>query len=97
MYNSIASGILAILDKDLKKIDVILSVTNDEIDDFNNSGGKAIVETLKNGLLIEQTNKVIILEYKEKQFIIKYNILASDDEFNDVSFEIIKVAISELF
>jgi len=97
MYNSIASGILAILDKDLKKIDVILSVTNDEIDDFNNSGGKAIVETLKNGLLIEQTNKVIILEYKEKQFIIKYKILASVNEFNDVSFEIIKVAISELF
>ena len=97
MYNSIASGILAILDKDLKKIDVILSVSNDEIDEYNKSGGKSIVETLKNGLLIEQTNKFISLEYKENQFIIKYKILANSDDIYDVSFEVIKVAVSELF
>ncbi len=96
MYNSIASGILTILEKDLKKIDVILSVTNDEIEEFNKSGGKVLIETLKNGLFIEQMNKRIILEYNEQQFIIKYKILANDDVFNDVSFEIIRVAVIEL-
>jgi len=97
MYNSITSGILTILEKDLRKINVILSLTNNDIDDFNKSGGKSIIESLKEGLVIEQKDKILIIEYKEKQFIIKYKILASNDEFNDISFEIIKVAVSELF
>lgn len=97
MELAIANGINQIIKHNFNRIDVIFSMNNDELDDYNTNGGRKIIEILKEGEVVEQLNYTLIIEYNKQQYIIKYEILERNGDDMDISFKIIKVATSRLF
>lgn len=97
MELAIVNGINQIIKHNFNRIDVIFSMNNDELDDYNLNGGKKIIEILKDGEVVEQLNYTLIIEYSKQQYVIKYEILQKNGDDMDVSFKIIKIATSRLF
>lgn len=95
--NEIASGIINIINHKLNTIDVITSINGDELMKYNSTGGQMIIDILGEGLVIVQSAKMIILEYKELQYIIKYKMLSTVGNDIDIQFKITRIATSRLF
>lgn len=95
--NEIASGIINIINHKLNTIDVITSINGDELMKYNSAGGQMIIDVLGEGLVVEQSAKMIILEFKELQYIIKYKILSTVGNDIDIQFKITRIATSRLF
>lgn len=95
--NEIASGIINIINHKLNTIDVITSINGDELMKYNSAGGQMIIDVLGEGLVVEQSAKMIILEFKELQYIIKYKMLSTVGNDIDIQFKITRIATSRLF
>lgn len=95
--NEIASGIINIINHKLNTIDVITSINGDELMKYNSAGGQMIIDVLGEGLVVEQSAKMIILDFKELQYIIKYKMLSTVGNDIDIQFKITRIATSRLF
>lgn len=95
--SEIASGIINIIDHKLNTIDVITSINGDELMKYNSAGGQMIIDVLGEGLVVEQSAKMIILEFKELQYIIKYMMLSTVGNDIDIQFKITRIATSRSF
>ena len=95
--SEIASGIINIINHKLNTIDVITSINGDELMKYNSTGGQMIIDVLGEGLVIEQSAKMIIIEYKELQYIIKCKVISTAENDIDIQFKITRIATSRLF
>lgn len=95
--SEIASGIINIIDHKLNTIDVITSINGDELMKYNSTGGQLIIDVLGEGSVIEQSAKMIILEYKELQYIIRHKVISTVGNDIDIQFKIARIATSRSF
>ena len=95
--SDIVSGIINIINHNLNTIDIITSINGDELMKYNSTGGQMIIDIIGDGLVIEQSAKIIILEYNKFQYIIKYKMISTVENDIDIEFKIRRIATSRLF